>query len=219
MPDGSGSKQRMPNTNSLGPASTWTVVRPVGASPWRGSIITRFSMAGAAVQAASSRIPSSFRAGASAPALSEGGASAAAAASAIATTSNACLTSCFKCGRRPPLLDHDLEVVEADDRVRLGPEAHLACLSERRILDVVEPAAVQRHREARALDVDRERAPRSGRHLDLLPVRAALAHQRQVAALAVLHLVQHHVVLEGVRANHVVVVLVAVAPHETRALI
>src|SRR5215510_9369706 len=62
-------------------------------------------------------------------------------------------------------------------------------------------------------------APLVLRYGRLLPIGSTLTFERQILALAVLNFVEYDIVFERVRADDVVVVLVAVAPHDARRLI
>ena len=104
-------------------------------------------------------------------------------------------------------------------RISLGPHAHLPGFGEGAIFHVVQFRPVEVHLEESPIRDQPQRAPLARWHVGLLPVRPALAFERQVRPLTAFNLLQHHVVFQGVRANDVVVVLVLIAPHQACRLI
>src|SRR5207244_1141889 len=103
------------------------------------------------------------------------------------------------------------EVVEVGDRVGLGPQADLAGLGEGLVLGIDDLLAVP---------VDLEVVP-AGLGAQLVPGAAAdgPVPACELAALALHHVIQAHVVLQGVGARDVVVVLVPVAKDQTAGLV
>src|SRR2546427_3156474 len=103
------------------------------------------------------------------------------------------------------------QVIEIGDRIRLGPHTDLPRLRERRVMGVYHLVPVERHHEVVATRLDAELVPRPTRHLP--------APSHDLPPAPVLHVIQVHVVLEGVGARQVVVVLVLIAEHETTRLV
>lgn len=110
------------------------------------------------------------------------------------------------------LLSPDLKVIEVRNRIGFRPNPDLSRFGEGRGIYHVEHFAVQINREEIARRRHTQRVPLTGMHSRLFTVRAPIAFDRQVFALAVPHFVEHDVVFERVGAHDEVVVFVAVTP-------
>src|SRR5262245_20231260 len=95
--------------------------------------------------------------------------------------------------------------------VRLGPQADLARLGERPVLDLQMLLAIERTLDALTHHANAQLVP--------LPIGNVEVRLRaELNALAIHDLVDSKVTLQGVVSGNVVVVRIAVAPHQSAAL-
>src|SRR5258708_14875941 len=112
--------------------------------------------------------------------------------------------------RRVETLRRDGEVVELNHRVRLGPETDPPGL-ERIVVRIEDFLSVEPDDKMVAPLLELQRVPRVRSHLDLMILKRPPA--------AVDHVVDRAVVFERVASRDVVVVGVAIAPHQTESLV
>src|SRR5216684_1423400 len=107
-----------------------------------------------------------------------------------------------------------VDFVEQRHAVGLGPQSHLSGVAEGGVFDLEQLLAVVKHFEAVASEIDAEGKPLVGwdRNVDAVATRPTDNVKR--APDAAHSLVEHDVVLEGVGADHVIIVRISGTPDE-----
>src|SRR5918993_4391848 len=117
------------------------------------------------------------------------------------------------------LPDFKCEPIEISDAVGLRPKANAAGVRKCGIDNLEQGLPVERDAETRVIERHSQSAPLSRRDGMFDAVVVCTSDRSKRRAPAVLYFVQHHVVLERVRSNDVIVVFVAIAPNQAGSLI